>query len=387
MKKYSNKAVIDSLGLPMMTSFEDLSQNLRLSAKLIHWLTSDSKERYQTFNIPKSDGTSREISAPVHSLKIVQRWILVNILYKIKTSPYSYGFSKDGKGSPLVRCAERHKGNLYILKMDVKGFYPSIKREKIYHQFTNIGYNANIANLLTNLCVYEDKLPQGAVCSPYLANLVCRNLDFRIAGYCNRRDIIYTRYADDLTFSCDNRDALKGIYGTIRKILKDEGFQLNERKSLFLSPKCRKRILGITVNDGIIKAPKELKRTVRSMIHTSIATKDFSGNDKIRGYVAYINSIEPNYTDKVKEYIKSLTENYFSLFADIVDEYNKNKIYSDLPDMKLNDISNITDCDEDGQDILLSTIYTEYEHFLSSRGIVLEPLPIVSSFQTDDEPF
>lgn len=156
---------------------------------------------------------------------------------------------------------------------------------------------------------------------------------------------------------------------------------------MFLSPKCRKRILGITVNDGIIKAPKELKRTVRSMIHTSIATKDFSGNDKIRGYVAYINSIEPNYTDKVKEYIKSLTDNYFSLFTDIVDEYNKNKIYSDLPDMKLNDISDITDCDEDGQDILLSSIYKEYEHFLSSRGIVLEPLPFVSSFQTDDEPF
>ncbi len=371
----------------MMTSFEDLSQNLRLSAKLIHWLASDSKDRYQTFNIPKGDGTSREISAPVHSLKIVQRWILVNILYRIKVSPYSYGFSKDGKGSPLVRCAEKHKGNLYILKVDVKAFYPSIKREKIYHQFTNIGYNANVANLLTNLCVYQDKLPQGAVTSPYLANLICRNLDFRIAGYCNRRDITYTRYADDLTFSCDNRDALKGIYGTIRKILKDEGFQLNEKKTLFLSPKCRKRILGITVNDGIIKAPKELKRNIRSMIHTSIATKDFSVNDKIRGYIAYINSIEPNYTDKVKEYIKNLTDNYFSLFADIVEEYNKNKLYPDLPDMQLNDISDITDLDEDGQDWLLSSIYNDYEHFLSSRGITLDSLPTDSLTQTDEEPF
>ena len=367
----------------MMTSFEDLSQNLRLSANLIHWLTSDSKDRYQIFNIPKGDGTSREISAPVHSLKTVQRWILVNILYRIKVSPYSYGFSKDGKGSPLVRCAEKHKGNLYILKIDVKGFYPSIKREKIYHQFTNIGYNASVANLLTNICVYEDKLPQGAVTSPYLANLICRNLDFRIAGYCNRRDITYTRYADDLTFSCDNREALKGIYGTIRKILKDEGFQLNEKKTLFLSPKCRKRILGITVNDGIIKAPKELKRNIRSMIHTSIATKDFSVNDKIRGYIAYINSIEPNYTDKVKEYIKNLTDKHFSLFADIVEGYNKNKLYPDLPDMQLNDISDITDIDEDRLDWLLSTIYNEYEHCLSSRGIITETPQIVFSEQTD----
>ena len=370
MKKYSNKAVIDSLSLPMMTSFEDLSQNLRLSSKLVHWLTSESLDRYKTFNIPKGDGTYREISAPAHSLKIVQRWVLISILYKIKVSPYSFGFFKDGKGSPLVRCAEKHKNNLYILKIDIKSFYPSIKREKVYHQFANIGYNSSVANLLTNLCVHNGFLPQGAVTSPYLANIICRNLDFRIAGYCNRRDITYTRYADDMTFSCDNRDVLKGIYGTIKKILLSEGFKINDKKTLFLSPKCHKRILGVTVNDGLTKASKELKRNIRSMIHTSIAIKDYSSNDKIRGYIAYINSIEPHYIDKIKEYIKNITERQYSLFPDIVEEYNKNKLYLDLPDMKNNDILDIYDVPLGEEDNALSAIYAEYEHFLSSHGII-----------------
>ena len=49
-------------------------------------------------------------------------------------------------------------------------------------------------------------------------------MDIRIAGYCNKRDITYTRYADDLIFSCDNRDMLRKIYGMIKKIVEDEGF-------------------------------------------------------------------------------------------------------------------------------------------------------------------
>lgn len=372
MKKYSNKAVIDSLGIPMMTSFDDFLENLRLSAKLLHWLSSDAKERYQVFYMPKEDGTYRDVCAPVHSLKIVQRWILNNILYKIKASPYSYGFFKDGKGSPLVQCAEKHKNNLYILKVDIKGFYPSITREKVYHQFVNIGYNSSVANLLTNLCVYNGSLPQGAVTSPYLANIICRNLDFRLAGYCNRRDITYTRYADDMTFSCDNRFVLKGIYRTIQRILRDEGFLLNEKKTAFLSPKCKKSILGITVNDGLVKAPKSMKRDIRAMIHSSIAMKDYSCNNIIRGYIAYINSIEPSYIDKIKKYIASLTENHFCLFADIVEEYNKHKLFSDLPDMIKKSVCDIFDVDPSKEKEVQSLVFAEYEHFLSSRGIVVD---------------
>uniref|UniRef100_UPI003FA42189 reverse transcriptase domain-containing protein n=1 Tax=Enterocloster clostridioformis TaxID=1531 RepID=UPI003FA42189 len=69
------------------------------------------------------------------------------------------------------------------------------------------------------MCVVDDELPQGAVTSLYLANLICRKLDLRIAGYCNKRNIVYTRYADDLTFSCDFRELLRKIYGMVKKIV------------------------------------------------------------------------------------------------------------------------------------------------------------------------
>ena len=104
MNKYSNKIVIESLGLPMLTCFDDLVKEVSLSEKLVYWLTKrDAEGRYKTFFIKKKDGNKRKINAPSLALKIVQRWILENILYKIKTSQYSYGFKRDiRKGSPLV---------------------------------------------------------------------------------------------------------------------------------------------------------------------------------------------------------------------------------------------------------------------------------------------
>ena len=319
----------------MFEDIETLAEEIRLTEKLVFFLTEeDAKGRYKKFYIPKKDGTSREINAPCMSLKVIQRWVLENILYKVRVSQYSIGFAKNGKGSPLVQCAERHKNNLYILKMDLKNFFTSVKRGRVYNEFLQLGYNTYASNLLTNICTLNGSLPQGAVTSPYLANLVCYKMDIRIAGYCNKRDITYTRYADDLIFSCDNRDMLRKIYGMIKKIVEDEGFVVNEKKTRFLSPKVHKEVIGVTVNDGVVKAPKEMKRMVRAMIHHEIVTGDYSDNEKIRGYIAYIDSLEKNYRNKIIKYIEKYLDDTITLFPELVEKFNQNKLYNQIPDMK-----------------------------------------------------
>lgn len=253
------------------------------------------------------------------------------------------------------------------MKLDIKNFYPSIKREKIFYEFVNVGYNTEISNLLTNLCVIKNKLPQGAVTSPYLANLICRGLDMRVAGYCNKRNIIYTRYADDLTFSCDDRDLLRNIYGMIKKIVEDEGFKLNCNKTVFMTPKNHKKILGITINDNTIKAPKEMKKVIRAMIHYQVATGDYAANDKIRGYIACVDSIEDNFKKKCIEYYIKLSNSSLSLFSDIVKAYNNNKMFKELPDMvekKSIDFVNYGDTEA-----FENMVYYEHENYLIAHGL------------------
>ena len=352
----------------MFQNIESLAEVTRLTEKLIYYLSKEDAEgRYVSFKISKKDGSFREINAPCMSLKTLQKWVLNNILYKVRISQYSFGFVKDGKGSPLVQCAERHRNNLYILKMDLKNFYPSIHREKVFNQFLQIGYNTYAANLLTNICTLHGSLPQGAVSSAYLANLVSYRMDTRIAGYCNKRDITYTRYADDLTFSCDNRDVLRNIYGMIKKIVEDEGFNVNSKKTQFLTPKIHKKIVGVTVNDGMIKAPKELKKRIRSMIHYEIITGDYSNNEIIRGYIAYIDSIEKNYRKKVVKYIGRYLNDTITLFPDAVDKFNQNKLFKEIPNMAPKRVSDFVNFED--EDDYMQMVFEERESFLQKHGL------------------
>ena len=191
------------------------------------------------------------------------------------------------------------------MKLDIKNFYNSISKKRVRKIFSSI-YNPEIAYLLTNLCVHKDCLPQGAPTSAYLANLVSISLDNRIAGYCNKHKITYTRYADDMFFSCNNRQALRELYPMINKIIKSEGYSLNLSKTNFKSVSSKRSILGITINDGNLKCSKELKRKIRSIIYNSLMQGDYSMNDKVRGCIAYVDSVEDGYKTKCTEYIEGL---------------------------------------------------------------------------------
>jgi retron-type reverse transcriptase len=363
--------VIESLGLPMFENVEMLAEEVRLTKKLVYFLSADDLEgRYRTYYILKKDGTLREINAPCMALKVVQRWVLQEILYKVRISQYSIGFTKNGKGSPLVQCAERHKNNLFILKMDLKDFFPSIKREKIFYQFLKLGYNTYASNLLTNICTVNGKLPQGGVTSAYLANLVCYKMDMRIAGYCNKRDITYTRYADDLVFSSDNRDSLWNIYGMIKKIVESEGFTINEKKTHFQTPKGHKEVIGVTVNDGMVKASKKMKRKVRAMIHNSIVMGDYSNNDIIRGYISYINSLEKNYRRKIIKYIEKYSSTDITLYPELVSKFNENKLYKEISDMKQNYIYRF--CKNGEEDDYYEMLEREREKFEGKHNKYIE---------------
>lgn len=282
--------------------------------------------------IPKKDGTLRIIYKPVLSLKVVQKWILTEILEKINVSQQAMAFVPKKNG--LKTNAEYHRKNIFLLEMDITNFFGSILEKQVFKLFCNIGYNTNVSAILTNLCTYKGALPQGAVTSPYIANLVCYHLDARLNGLCSRRDIVYTRYADDLSFSSNVRPELNKIEKIVKFIIEDEGFSINEKKTRYLSNDVKKSITGITINNEEIHVDKAMKRKVRAMIFQSIAKKDFSNNDKIRGMIAYIDSIENGYRKKIVKYVNTLAhKKMFTQDSAIVEEFNANKLYKEINDM------------------------------------------------------
>lgn len=162
---------------------------------------------------------------------------------------------------------------------------------------------------------------------------------------------------------------LRKIYGMIKKIVEDEGFVVNEEKTRFLSPKVHKEVIGVTVNDGVIKAPKEMKRMVRAMIHYEIVTGDYSDNEKIRAYIAYIDSLERNYRNKIIKYIEKYLDDTITLFPELVEKFNQNKLYNQIPDMKQHDISRFVNFEDEAD--YYSMVVNEREDYLSRHGIAI----------------
>jgi RNA-directed DNA polymerase len=73
---------------------------------------------------------------------------------------------------------------------------------------------------------------------------------------------VYTRYADDLTFSASG-DSLRHICNVLRRtesIVAHEGFTINEQKTRILRKSRQQEVTGVVVNSQLNVSKKELKR-------------------------------------------------------------------------------------------------------------------------------
>ena len=373
MTKAAQSLLFNSLGLPRFSTIEQFSEITGLSTRLLFCLSNLTENYYKNKKVPKRDGNMRDIYVPSYTLRIVQKWILKNILNKIVPSDQSMAF-RTGSSFGNKQNAAYHAYTLYGLSIDLKDFFPSIPANKVYNIFSSLGYNEFAATILTKLCTLDSKLPQGSPCSPAISNLVCITLDNRLSGLCQKRGIIYTRYADDMYFSCDDKTLLLRYYHAFKHIIEDEGFKINERKTHFNTPSNRKRITGVTVIQHHVdekfelKAPKEMKRKVRAEIFKCLMSGNYEIKDRILGEINYIAFIEKennfNYISSIKQYVAKTAEKII-YFPELVEAYNNNLFFCELKK-----IESIPVDPKDEEDLyFFSDMYCSRKIFLNKHNL------------------
>jgi len=302
----SNTQRLKLFGLPEIFSLEDFSFRTHLSKQTIHNLSVNSEYYYQTYYIKKKSGRLRLIAQPSKQLKGLQAWIQENILRRLRVSDQCKGFEK---GMSIVDNARPHVGANVVVNLDIAGFFESIPKARIYGIFRSIGYNSLISTVLTNVCCFRNGLPQGGPCSPKLANLASWRLDVRLQGFVGKRGITYTRYADDLTFSGLHPTKVCKVIPTVRKIMKSEGFSLNEDKSRVSGTTRAKTVTGLVLNDESFGIGKKKYKTLRVKLHKlSLTPKGREGKAlfHITGWLAYVKSVDNRRYQKARQFIHSL---------------------------------------------------------------------------------
>lgn len=256
-------------GLPFLFSKAHLAGFLDLKPDKLQEIIDRKNSFYRTFHIPKSNGSARRISAPEGDLKVVQRSILRTILERVPLHPSSNGFKK---GKSILSNAENHVGQEIVIKMDIKDFFPSITLERIKGVYLNLGYPEGVASVLAELSTHKGRLPMGAPTSPYLSNIIASRLDRRFTNLGKKRDFTYSRYADDLAFSSQNEQFSQNI-SFFRKIIRDEGFEVNEKKVVIARKGGRQKITGVVVNRkmNVVKAEyKKLRAVVYNCVNGEV---------------------------------------------------------------------------------------------------------------------
>ncbi|WP_437990666.1 retron St85 family RNA-directed DNA polymerase [Sorangium sp. So ce145] len=299
-------ASFDIHGLPRIETFEDLAVHARLSGRQLWWLLFAGHKAYTTFRIAKKTGGFRPIAHPIRMLRSTQRWILRSILDKLHTTPSSYGFER---GSKLRYHAEQHRGARAILTVDIENFFSSISMAQVTQVFRVAGYPSPAASMLARLCTCMGALPQGAPSSPRLANLVCFRMDRRLAQFAERRGIVYTRYADDLSFSSSCVRVLARARPFISHIVHDAGFRLNRRKSRLVGPRSRKTITGLVLASETVGIGRQQLRELRARIHRAHTGRDTLSLDAIQGWLDYVSDADPARYRILVRYIERLRAN------------------------------------------------------------------------------
>lgn len=222
-------------------------------------------ENYHTVVIHRGRGhRNRILSVPNDLLKFVQRRILDRFLYQLETSEYSTAYCK---GKSLLDNASPHIGKECVLKLDISHFFDSITDDSVYLVFKQFRLSVPATSLLTHLCTYKGKLPQGAPTSPYIANLVMKHFDEKLGKWCKERNITYTRYCDDMTFSGDKTSVRKSkIIVKVKVLLNNMEMKLNDKKTIFISSSQQQRVTGIVVNEKPA-IPREIRRSIRQEVY------------------------------------------------------------------------------------------------------------------------
>ena len=306
-----------------MEKFSDISNRNELARflkiplkNLTHILYVEKPDNlYTVFDIAKRKEGTRRICAPCEKLKNIQKRLSV-ALYKhqkniIKdnniSAVVSHAFEKK-KG--IITNAQNHRNKRFVLNIDLADFFDSFHFGRICGYFEKNKYFElphEVAVIISQIVCYNGKLPQGAPTSPVITNLICQILDVKVLKLAKQYKLNYTRYADDMTFSTNDKNFLRnldGFYERLTKLIQHEGFLINEKKTRLQYKDSKQVVTGLVVNKKINVDRIYYKQT-RAMANSLYTSGKYSIDneegtiEQLEGRFSFINQID-KYNNKLE---------------------------------------------------------------------------------------
>lgn len=273
-------------------------------------LIRSAPHRYKVYTIEKrTKGQFRTIAQPAREVKRLQYWVLENVLSQFEIHPAATGYRQ---GLSIADNAKPHTRGKFLLKLDFKDFFPSLKAHDL-RVFLKRSKTQLVDADIDALCrilfwrpkgTRELRLSIGAPTSPMLSNILMIDFDRRVSASCEDHKVAYTRYADDLTFSAEDSDQLRVAEKTVLEFCrrsKSPALTVNHEKTVRVSKRDARRVTGLVLtNDQKVSLGHDEKRRIRAWVHHFVTNRlDEKEVLRLKGMLAYINSVEPQFIQRL----------------------------------------------------------------------------------------
>ncbi|WP_186123273.1 reverse transcriptase family protein [Burkholderia gladioli] len=275
-------------GLPPITSRLTLAAMFGVNPGLIWSFENRPRRHYRSFSIPKGR-TTRQIDAPKVALKLIQKWLSVQLARTFQPADHVYGFIS---GRSHVQAAARHVGAQWVFSVDIQDFFPSTPVDLVATALEALGFGRDGAVLLSRLACLRGGLAQGAPTSPVLSNICFQHIDGHLVQIAHNAGARLSRYADDIVFSGIG-DIPPMLENDVRTLFDGSPWTLAEQKIRTVRAPDRLKVHGLLVHGAQVRLTKGYRNRLRAYRHLlgegKIQEADLA---KIRGHLNYAASIE-----------------------------------------------------------------------------------------------
>lgn len=292
-----------------MMLVDQIARSTQLERSELLRLAQNASQHYKVYTIPKRNGEPRPIAHPSRELKAVQRWIVKVVIQRLPIHDAATAYRK---GGGIRVNAERHRTSLYTNRYDFASFFPSFKRPQIQSFIQSEAKKVGMilsdddVDFIGAIVCRHNRLTIGAPSSPAITNAMMFPFDKKMFEYCLERNLIYTRYADDIFISASQPGKLVNLEARIAEAKRGIGhlaIRLNRQKTAHLSKKYHRSIAGVVITpDHRLSIGRARKREIKALIHRWINGKlDLVEVNYMRGLVAFARDIEPAFETSMRE--------------------------------------------------------------------------------------
>lgn len=272
------------------------------------------KDRTRPFQKKFKPPKKRIIDNPTGVLKVLQKNVQRNLLRPILLPEY---FCGGVKGRTLLDNVMMHLGARVLVTMDIRSFFPSITNMHVYFVWSQLlKCSPRIAGMLTKLTTFERHLPQGAPTSTTLANLVLYSLDAPVRSECDRQNVRYSTWVDDLAFSGDSaREVIDVAVGALGR----SGFAVPHKKQKIMGSGTRKVLNKVLIGKFPTVLPERFAQ-LRSGIHKlrirQVSKRELGAYlQSLEGSIGQVASIDPRKGKKLRIQLAAVARDYPDLDA------------------------------------------------------------------------